>query len=145
MLGHFGNTPCNNWQSTNTHAFVPFMLPKLVFGNEIFSGKADMSAPCIIPKAAFAEEVDDDNSPNKISFSKADECVSHIIFKAAFAKEVDDNDFGNKILSGKADESASCIISKAFFTKEADNDDIDFELASCGRICRANKLSARDN
>lgn len=35
--------------------------PKSVFGDRIFSGKADESAFCIILKATFIEELDDDD------------------------------------------------------------------------------------
>ena len=45
---------------------MPSLSPKSVSGNEIFSGKADSFAPCMIPKPTFVEEVDDND--NDINF-----------------------------------------------------------------------------
>lgn len=99
----------------------------------------------MMPKAVFAKEVDENDSGNRISSCKIDKFIPCMILKVAFAKKVIDNDFGNEIFSGKVDKFALCIIPKAIFTKEVDNDDTDFELTSCGRICRASKLFAGDN
>ncbi|MCJ1349570.1 hypothetical protein MMC31_007811 [Peltigera leucophlebia] len=58
MVGHSGNT---HYETTDTPLSLPFLLPKPVFGNEIPSGKAAEYASCIMPKAAFVKEVDDDD------------------------------------------------------------------------------------
>ena len=60
-VGLFGNTFCNNLQSANEHMLVPSLSPKSVFGDDIISGKGDSSAPCMIPKPVFVEEVDDND------------------------------------------------------------------------------------
>lgn len=61
-IGHFSNTLCNNRQSANAHAPVPSSLPKPISGNKILFGKINECAPCMMPKAAFVEEVDDDDT-----------------------------------------------------------------------------------
>ena len=40
---------------------MPSLSPKSVSSNKIFSGKADLSTPCMMPKPVFVEEVDDDD------------------------------------------------------------------------------------
>ena len=60
-VGFFGNTLCDNLQSANEDALVLSLLSKSVSGNEISSGKADLSALYMIPKSVFVKEVNDDN------------------------------------------------------------------------------------
>lgn len=58
---HSGNTLRDNQQSAVVHASVSSTSPKPASGDKISSGKADESATRMMPKASFAEEVDDDD------------------------------------------------------------------------------------
>lgn len=56
----FSNKLYDNKQSDNEHMLVLSLSSKSVSGNNIFSGKTNKSAPCMIPKLVFIEEIDDD-------------------------------------------------------------------------------------
>lgn len=67
-VGHLGNIFCDNQKSTNAHALMPSLLPKLVSSNKISFSKTDESAPCIIRKATFIEEIDDNDTNFELAF-----------------------------------------------------------------------------
>lgn len=67
-MGHSDNTPRNNRQSADTHTPVSSLSPKLVSGNMIPSCKEDEFAFCMIPKVAFIEEADNDNTDFEPAF-----------------------------------------------------------------------------
>lgn len=48
--------PCKNQQSANAH----------VFNDNILTSKADLSISCMIPKAAFTEDVNDADNDFKV-------------------------------------------------------------------------------